>query len=332
LANCRGCGEELGPQNDSEAHIIPNALGGRLKPKGIICRKCNGILDDRADNALIDAFGDWPTLLDIPRDRGQQPPKLIETRNGRRVRLERDGSLRAVDVLYDVVPTAEGHQIDVGAGDMRTFLQLLMRVKKQFPDFDPKEAEGNARVVGIQDGDELKMGLDLSPKAVFGGVVTAVWLYLILKTSRAFMDWNRLLKAIEAAQSHGGTWRYLIDGLPGLRGPDVPIEHKIIVRSVPHTGELIAYVEILGILKIGGLFAAAGGPVELIEHIYAYDVMNKADRSGEFSIDGAEFDRQVWKKIGLGPTVDDADKLKAYYAEALQKIFVTRYRERFAAT
>jgi HNH endonuclease len=56
-ANCRGCGVPLTDTNDSEAHIIPNALGGRLKPKCIICRECNTQLDRIADNALVQAFG-----------------------------------------------------------------------------------------------------------------------------------------------------------------------------------------------------------------------------------------------------------------------------------
>src|SRR4051812_32296263 len=87
---CRGCGTMLTAANDSEAHIIPNALGGSLKPKGIICQTCNRELGALVDNALVKAFGDWPTLLDIPRDRGKNPPNLIETRNGRRVRLKPD--------------------------------------------------------------------------------------------------------------------------------------------------------------------------------------------------------------------------------------------------
>ena len=92
---CRLCGSDLIAPNDSEAHVIPNALGGRLKPKGILCRACNTELDDLADNALVKAFGDWPTLLDIPRDRGQNPPKRLETRGGKTVRVEPDGTVNS---------------------------------------------------------------------------------------------------------------------------------------------------------------------------------------------------------------------------------------------
>ena len=108
-ANCRGCGNALTDDSDSEAHIIPNALGGRLASTGIICRTCNGKLDDIADNALIEAFGHWPTLLNIPRQRGDNPPRTVDTRDGNRVRLDPDGSLMRMNIQYEVQPIAEGH-------------------------------------------------------------------------------------------------------------------------------------------------------------------------------------------------------------------------------
>ncbi|KAB2680961.1 HNH endonuclease [Brucella pseudintermedia] len=324
---CRLCGSDLTAANDSEAHIIPNALGGRLKPKGILCRTCNTTLDDLADNALVKAFGDWPTLLDIPRDRGQNPPKRLETRDGKVIRVDRDGSLTRVDVLYDVAAIEDGHKVQIGAGDMKTFRQLLQRAAKQFPQLDPKVAEQHARTVGIEDGDLLKVGLDFSPKAVFGGIITVIWLFLIAKTGRAFMDQQQLSQVIKRMQSRGGTFRYLIEGLPGLQGPDVPIGHKIIVRSIPSTGELIAYVEILGILKVGGVFAAAPPPGIPLEFIYAHDVLGRRDVSADFSIDASAFERKDWKTVGLGAA--DTEALREHFREALESVFEPHYRKRF---
>ena len=63
------------------------------------------------------------------------------------------------------------------------------------------------------------------------------------------MTLDQLLVCIDKMQKHGGTFRYLVQGLPGLLGPDIKLGHKIIVGFVPETRELIAYVEILGLLK-----------------------------------------------------------------------------------
>lgn len=281
------------------------------------------------DNALVEAFGNWPTLLDFPRDRGSAPPARMQTRLGKRVQVETNGTVMRTDVVYDAKPVADGHAVEIGAGDMKTFRQLLRRAAKQFPQFDPAIAEQHARKVSIEDDDELKMGFDFSPQAVFGGIVVAIWLFLILRTGRAFMDRAHLIKMIKEMQAHGGTFRYMTEELPGLKGPKIPLSNKIIVRSVPSTGELIAYVEILGILKVGGVFAKARPPAMALEHIYVHDVLGRRDRSAEFTIDGAAFENQDWKTVGLGPT--DAEKLREHFRDALETVFVQHYRERFRA-
>lgn len=323
---CRGCGAPLTDSNDSEAHIIPNALGGRLKPKGIICRECNTELDRIADNALVQAFGSWPTLLDVPRDRGSHPDKDVSTQSGKRVRMSAEGTLTRVDPVYTVTETDDGHKVEIGAGVMKTFGQLLQRAAKQFPQIDVEQALQHARTIGIDDGDALKMRLDYSPRAVFGGIVSALWLYIIDVTGHAIMDWQRLLEVIGSMQKNGGTFRYMTDGLPGLVGPNIPYGHKIVVRTVPQTGELIAYVEILGVLCVGGLLAKGRAPSDLVEHIYVYDLESQSDRSGEFSISAAEFQRQDWKAIGLGPA--DADALGEHFLNKAENVFGTMYRNR----
>jgi hypothetical protein len=329
VTHCHGCGDPLTGDNDSEAHIIPNALGGWLAPKGIICRTCNTKLDKIADNALIEAFGHWPTLLNIPRQRGDNPPRTIDTLEGNRVRLEQDGSLMRMNIQYDVQPVEGGHFVEVGAGNMKTVRQLIERAAKQFPQLDAKAAEAHARTIGVSPDDELHLRLDYSPPAAFGGVATAIWLYLILKTGRAFLDWDGLLKYIDNAQKHGGSFRYFTGGLPGLTGPRIDLGHKLVVRSVPSTGNLIAYVEILGVLKIGAVFASSPPPAIAVEHIYAYDLQTRKDRSAEFSTDAAVFDSQNWPSVGLRPTSADAPALKAYFKSALE-VLEGLYRQRFA--
>lgn len=325
---CRGCNNPITEENDSKAHIIPNALGGRLAPKGIICKTCNSILDRKADNALIKAFSAWPTLLDIPLQRGSNSPMTIETRNGRKVRAEADGSLVYTHVKYDVSDIPDGNLVKIEAGNMKTFNQLLKRAAKEYPKFDLAEAKQCVRTVGIQD-DDIKLSLDFSPAAVFGGVITAIWLYLIMKTDQVLMDWDRLLHCIYEMQNHGGTFRYFIDGLPGLYGPNIDIGHKIIVRAIPSTGELIAYVEILGILKVGGLFAKSQTFNCEFEHIYAYDLVQQADRSSEYSIDRDEFDRQDWPSIGLAPIKNNAESLCNYVNDACN-VLTNHYRQRLS--
>ncbi len=138
---------------------------------------------------------------------------------GKECGLSRNGTLTRVDVTYETQATDDGSKIEIGAGDMKTIRQLLQRVKKQYPEFDAKAAEQFARTVGLDDDDELKMGLGFGRAQVFGGVVTAIWLFLIMKTGRAFMDLPKLQQVIGEMHDHGGMFRYLPDGLPGTQRP-----------------------------------------------------------------------------------------------------------------
>jgi hypothetical protein len=125
----------------------------------------------------------------------------------------------------------------------------------------------------------------------------------------------------------GGTFRYLPDGLPGLTGPEVPFSHRIVLRTVPATGELIGYIEILGTLRIGGVLAV-GDPGQELEHIYVADPYGRADRSTDFSINGEEFDAVNWRTVGVGPS--DIAGVQSYITAA-QAPLQKRWEERVSA-
>ena len=84
---------------------------------------------------------------------------------------------------------------------MKTFRQLLKRAAKDYPQFNVSLAEKNAKTLSLDPSSEIKMTLDFRPSAVFGGVSTAIWLFLIKRTGRAFMDWNGLLQYIKDMQT-----------------------------------------------------------------------------------------------------------------------------------
>ncbi len=74
----------LTAENDSGAHVIPSALGGRLKPKGILSDTANGDLNDKFDLPLVRAFAPFMALLGGSRDRGENQPIEMTDRAGNR--------------------------------------------------------------------------------------------------------------------------------------------------------------------------------------------------------------------------------------------------------
>jgi hypothetical protein len=310
---CSGCGRHrLTPEWNSDAHIFPNALGGRLAPSGLICRECNGRLNDLADNPLIKAFGPWPTLIDVPRQNGKHPAVIVPTTSGQRIRVEPDGTSSLAEVVYDVQEIEGGQAVELGANNWKVVKQLINKAAKDFPQLDPEEARANAREVKIPPVDQWQIRTNFAPANVFPAAFAAWWLFFLRKTKQILLPWPDVLEMLKAVPANRN-FRYLPDGLPGLQGPPIPIGHKIILRTVPRTGQLIGYFEVLGALRVGGLIAE-GPRNQVLEHIYAADVFEKSDRSSEFSIDAPTFDQTNWNTIGLGLT----DETAAIMARLLQ--------------
>jgi hypothetical protein len=62
----------LTEENSSVEHIIPNALGGKLKSRKLLCEKWNVELGRTIDDTLSKSII-IPSLLDIKRERGKNP-------------------------------------------------------------------------------------------------------------------------------------------------------------------------------------------------------------------------------------------------------------------
>jgi hypothetical protein len=318
----------LNDSNNSEAHIIPNALGGRLKPKGILCRTCNGELGSLADNALFEAFGAWPTLLDLPRDHGSNAPKSVVSESGRNVRVTANGPYTATDVRYDKTALGDGAtRFEIDAPNGKIARQKIQQLVKEFPQVDAAEAERNAKEVSLPADERINAAINLHPAALLGGVAAAIWLHSIYATGAAALNWSGIKEYIVQSQQGRGPWRHYVDGLPGLVGPDVPFGHRVLFRSVPSTGQLIAYVEVLGVLRIGGVYGMGIRGAPPVEHFYIYDLDARRDRSSEFHVDAATFDGKDWASFGVPPF--ELDSLTRHYQDICPAVLGVRYAKRY---
>ena len=80
--NCYYCGKELNKANKSDEHVIPNALGGKLKSDNLLCKDCNSILGSECDDLLTKQFAFFSQFLLIKRQRGKNPGVCLKNNNG----------------------------------------------------------------------------------------------------------------------------------------------------------------------------------------------------------------------------------------------------------
>jgi len=84
---CYVCEVEITSENETEEHILLNAIGGKLKSKKLICKSCNSEFGSEIDDTLARQLNPIANLLDIKRDRGN-PQNVKGTYNcNRQVKL-----------------------------------------------------------------------------------------------------------------------------------------------------------------------------------------------------------------------------------------------------
>ena len=66
---CYLCKEVLFKENESVEHIIPNSIGGRLKSKKLLCKKCNSKLGTEYDSEVSKMYNLSMIVSGIKKDR-----------------------------------------------------------------------------------------------------------------------------------------------------------------------------------------------------------------------------------------------------------------------
>lgn len=93
-ARCYLCDEVITAGNISEEHVIPNALGGRLRSRELLCRPCNARLGHEVDVDLCNYVAPLGVLIGLKRDSGRGRAVPITRADGSTLLLDHDGRLR----------------------------------------------------------------------------------------------------------------------------------------------------------------------------------------------------------------------------------------------
>ena len=87
MSKCYLCGKLLNEANSSVEHIIPNAIGGHLKSKNLLCKDCNSNTGQNIDATLSEQLNFIANMLNIECDRGK--PQAFKIKDGKTGELYR---------------------------------------------------------------------------------------------------------------------------------------------------------------------------------------------------------------------------------------------------
>jgi HNH endonuclease len=242
---CALCEATITAENDSEEHLIPNALGGRRKVSGFLCRDCNSATGDSWDAELAEQLLPLCLLLDILRERGEPPGLRVATSAGERLTIGPNGTLaRSAPVVTRTPSPSRKTQYHVEARTTDESRQILRDLKRKHPEIDVDATLARAQMVETYP--QAAVGHDLS----IGGELAG---RSMVKSSLAWafangIDWAACDKALGYLRADGAPpcfgYYHDTDLILG-RPAGVPL-HCLSVEADTTTGLILGYGEYFG--------------------------------------------------------------------------------------
>ncbi|MEO6832671.1 MAG: HNH endonuclease [Chitinophagaceae bacterium] len=130
---CYYCNNPITAGNKSQEHVIPNAIGGRLKSYTLLCEACNQLLGRTIDMELASQFESLVVLLGLERDRKKDNIiRNVVAHDGNLYNLV-DGR-NPVRVKPIIIEHDNGVQISVR--DKKQLMQVIAGLQRKHPNLD----------------------------------------------------------------------------------------------------------------------------------------------------------------------------------------------------
>lgn len=253
-ALCLRCGREMVGEAESVEHIIPRALGGKLKSKVLYCRACNTQLGNEVDEPFFNQFTYFCTSLNIRREgRGKLPDiPAIHVASGAKVALGAHLKARTTEMSVKPVGTdATGNQKQQITAPNHEKAQEMLRGIQEKAAKEGKQVVVEKTVVNKLEG-PVRVEIDFGgPKTFRGAAKIVLGLHIHRGGSRTDVD--ALRKFVVGENTGHPAWLHYIPEL----FPKDQLTHDVMVAT-DVSGTLWGVVSIFGVSSV---IVKMGGPV-----------------------------------------------------------------------
>jgi hypothetical protein len=298
--------------NNSRAHVIPSALGGRLKPWDILSKDGNSLLGDKVDLPLIQAFQAVMTLLNASRDRGENQPVQMKDASGRTLVLRFGEPLGLARPEYEESESAEGIVFDIKARTLKELSTLLGRVKAKYPDFDIDEAIQHAVAVHSWPDGMLHGQLQIGSRVVFPSLFVSASIFAVYHKQAphpALRDYVARFDP-DNPEMPPDTF-YFIPPRSWISAPG-DVTHIVALWASAERKAMLIYFELLNAVPVAVLLPYGG--TEDVRATYAVDILSGTEVPA--TIDESSIQRIAWQATHQ---LGDADLLQ-YTRERISRL------------
>lgn len=273
---CYRCNTTIADDNSSLEHILPNALGGRLKSRALLCKLCNSECGDTIDAALINQLMPLANALNIERERGEVPPVRVTLASGEQMRRDADGNMWPYDARPVVTENDGCAEFSIAGPSIKQTRKHVEGLKRKYPKLDVDAVMATARetTTPVNTGTTFEFP-PLGGADAFRAVVKIAVGYYLLRGGSP----DRIREAISTVVtdalppvSRVGLL-YAIDPIPAR---DNAVVTHVIALVTREDGRLQAYVELFSAFRfVVNLADTYSGPA--IHTVYCYDVLARRE-------------------------------------------------------
>ena len=340
MSDCIFCPSPLTSINAHVEHIIPNALGGKLKSRQLDCAKCNSDFGERCDAQIAKNLNPLANLLHIERERGDVQPMDV-TVGGKSIRRLSSGELRPNEAEHSIETTPSGVQVSAKARDPKQLRQLLGRIARDYPKLDVEKAMTLVQAKKEYPREWMNVSFSAGGDDTFRAIAKMALLFFKLRLRQHKISAEAdLIAYIKCEREYKQTFFYyppteIADRAPGQ------ILHSIIIKSYPAERLLLAFVDLFSVVSV--VLVLADDFTEDVAAHYVFDVLARQEVQSptlRFPVlDRASLEKHFNELPSPGPQIED--RLKLFLPVALSRQIqhhvndlvgevVTKYCARFA--
>ena len=275
-------GSTIPEEMDSAEHIIPRAIGGRSKVKGLLHKSCNAKSGETWDAELANQLHPLSHMLQISRQGNDVSPINVTTSAGERITISLDGSLSLTKPVVEKT-TGDGGVISyrIVARTMAEASRKLNELKRKYPQVDVDHILANIQEQAsyLQGFVKFELGIggDVSGRSIVKSCIS-----MAFKSGIGLDFCEDAVAYIRDPGADPCFGYYNATDLLANREPGMPI-HCLAVHANPSSKLVLAYAEYFGIYKVISCLGRNYTGVE-IKQCYALDPRNGSEEQVEVNL------------------------------------------------
>ncbi len=282
---CLLCGNSATGNNRSSEHIVPAALGGTLTVSGFICQQCNSDAGRSCDAALAQSFEGLTRLLDIPRQKSLPRARVTYTSDGTPIRVLPGNRVVFGHTTEQEITEGNRKILRITAASKDELRKSVQKIKdRRNLDLDVETFVEDATVSSTYiDEPYLLLDVNWGPDHYKSLVKSA--LALVCCAGLDPSDAEIAMAYLTGDTEEKCFFPYYNKDLVTQREAGMPI-NCVYVKGDPVSRELMAYVEIFGILR-SVIRLSEKYDRDYFERLYAFDPTNGHELDVEIELNSS---------------------------------------------